>query len=96
MATIVENLERMEAQLDRWGLKIDDLVARTEGASAHAAIDHRDLIDELKASRAAARVKLDDFRAESRSRWRRSRRGMAKAWNDLMVAFRTLERHSGK
>jgi hypothetical protein len=95
MATIAENLERMDAQLGRWGVKIDELVARAEGASAQAAIGHRELIDELKASRAAAHVRLDEFRAESRSRWRRSLRGMASAWGDLMVAFRALERRAG-
>jgi hypothetical protein len=96
MASIVENLERMEAQLKRWSVKVDELVARSEGVSAQAMIDNREFIDELKASRAAARVKLDEFRAESRSRWQRSRRSMAGAWSDLMVAFRALERQSGK
>ena len=95
MATIAENLERMDAQLARWGVRIDALVARAEGESAQAAVDRRELIDELKASRVAARVRLAEFHAESRSRWRRSRRGMATAWNDLMVAFRELEREAG-
>ena len=96
MATIAENLERMDAQLERWGVKVDALVARAEGTDTKAAVNHRELIDELKASRAAARGRLDEFHAESRSRWRRSRRGMALAWSDLMVAFRALERQPGK
>jgi hypothetical protein len=96
MATIAENLERMDAQLERWGVKIDALVAQAEVPGTKAAVNHRELIDELKASRAAARGRLEEFRAESRSRWRRSRRGMATAWTDLMTAFRALERRAGK
>jgi hypothetical protein len=95
MATAAENLAKVDAQLERWGVKIDALVARAEGVGARSALDHRERIDELKRRRAVAATRLDMFHAESSSRWRRSRGGIATAWHDLMVAFRALERETG-
>ena len=95
MATVAENLERIDAQLKRWDVRIAELVARAERVGTKTAGNRRELIDELNASRALTRVRLDEFQAESKAKWRRSRRGVATAWNDLMMAFRALERQAG-
>jgi hypothetical protein len=95
MATTAGNLDKIDAQLERWGEKIDKLVTLAEGVGARAALNHRERIMELKAKRAAATARLVELRAESSSRWRRSRGGIATAWNDLMIAFRALEREAG-
>lgn len=95
MATTAENLAKVDAQLQRWGLKIDELVARAEAVGPPAVLSYRQRIDELKAKRATARARLDELHAESSAKWRRSRGGIATAWNDLVVAFRALERQAG-
>jgi hypothetical protein len=94
MVTTEKNLDRIDAQLRLWSVKVDALVARAEGAGALAAVNHRARIDELKARCAVAQARLDELRAAGRWQWRRYGSGIAQAWNDLVVAFRALERQT--
>jgi hypothetical protein len=95
MVAMEKNLEKVETQLKLWSVKIDELVARAEGAGAQVALTHRERIDELKSKRAMAQARLEELRVAGSWKWRRFGRGIASAWNDLVVAFRALERQAG-
>ncbi|HEY3353527.1 MAG TPA: coiled coil domain-containing protein [Polyangia bacterium] len=95
MVATERNLEKIDAQLQRWSVKIDELVARAASSGARVVGDQRQRIDELKAKRAAAQARLDELRAAGSWKWRRFGGGIARAWNELVVAFRALERQAG-
>jgi hypothetical protein len=83
-----EAVEKMEAQLKLWRLKIDDLAAKTEMAGSQARFDALIYVDELKALHAIAQLKLDEFRAAGDTERKRLKAGMKKAWRELEAAFK--------
>ncbi len=81
-------VEKMEAQLKRWRLKIDDLAAKTQVAGSQAGFDALMYVDELKALHAIARSRLDEFRAAKQTERKRLTAEMKRAWNELDAAFK--------
>lgn len=76
-------LERMEAQLVRWGTRIDQLAARS--LSSFDALIH---IDELKALRAIAQSKFDELRAAPEIERTELQVEAESAFNELGAALR--------
>jgi len=81
-------VEKMEAQLKRWSLKIDHLEAKTQMAGVQASFDALMYIDELKALHAIAQSRLDEFRTAGDPERARLRAEMKSAWNELDTAFK--------
>ena len=81
-------VEKMEAQLKLWSLKIDDLAAKTQRAGVQAGFDALMYIDELKALHAIAQSKFDEFRAAGDAERARLKAEMKSAWNELDAAFK--------
>lgn len=81
-------VEAMEAQLKLWGLKIDNLAAKTQAVGVQAGFDALMYVDELKALRAIAQSKLDEFKAAGGTRQSRLKVELKSAWGELDAAFR--------
>ena len=81
-------MEKMEAQLKRWSLRIDQLAAKTEAAGAQKGFDALIYVDELKALYAIVHSKFDDLRAGEDAREVRLRAELESAWDDLDAAFK--------
>jgi hypothetical protein len=88
MVNMEANVNKMEEQLKLWDAKLDVLVAKTKVAGAQAKIDHRQRIDVIKAKRAAAQMKLDEFKAAGNEKWDSFKAGIEAAWKDLELAFK--------
>jgi len=81
-------MEKMEAQLKRWSLRIDHLAAKTEAAGIRTGFDTLIYVDELKALYAIAHSKFVEFRAAEDTRQARLKAELKTAWDDLEAAFR--------
>jgi len=81
-------LEKMEAQLNLWRLKIDGLAARTQVAASQAGFDALIYVDELKALHAIAQSKLDEFKAAGDPERKRRKGELKKSWRELEAAFK--------
>jgi hypothetical protein len=87
MKTVEAHVGEMEAELARWGARLDGLVAKTDAAGTSAGIAYRDLIDDLKGKYQAAQSKLAELQAAGIDRWERYQSGLESAWNELETAF---------
>jgi hypothetical protein len=83
-------MERMDAQLKLWGMKIFRLAARADRTGAKARFEDLMYVDELKALHAIAKSKFDEFRAAAVGDAKRTRlkAEMKVAWDDLDAAFK--------
>ena len=81
-------VEKMEAQLKRWRVKIDNLAAKTQTAGVQAGFDALMYVDELKALHAIAQSKFDKFRKAGDTERGRLKTEMKSAWNELDAAFK--------
>jgi len=78
-------VEKMEAQLKRWSLKINTLAAKTQ-ARIPTSFDTLMHIDELKVLHAITQSKLIEFKA-MKDTMARLKAEMESAWNDLDAAL---------
>jgi hypothetical protein len=90
METRGAHVGRMETQLQQWGAKLDEFVAKADEAGAEAKIDYRKGIDDLKAKHRGAQGKLDELKAAGSEKWETLKAGVESAWNELDVAFKKL------
>lgn len=81
-------LEKMDAQLKRWSLRIDHLAAKTQVLGVRAGFDAHIYVDELKALHAIALAKFNEFKAGEDTRRVRLKAEMKSAWDDLDAAFK--------
>ena len=82
MGPMEANIDKMEAQLKQWAVLIDSLAAKAE---------YRLSIDDLKAKRAVAQAKVDEFKAAGIEKWEGFKAGIERAWSDLEIAFNELK-----
>ena len=92
MGPMEANVDKMEAQLKLWTAQIDGLAVKAEKTGAQARIECRQNIDDLKARRAVAQAKVDEFKAAGSGKWEEFKAGIERAWSDLEVAFSDLKR----
>ena len=88
---IEANVDKMEAQLKQWAARIDGLAAKAEKAGAQAKIEVRLSIDDLKAKRAVAQAKLDEFKTAGSEKWDGFKAGIERAWGEIETAFNELK-----
>jgi hypothetical protein len=82
---------KLEAQLQHWGRKLDELVAQTAELGEDAKRASLERIDELEAKHSTARARLDDLTTAGSEKWKLFEQRIETAWNDLGVAFGTLK-----
>ena len=88
MGSMEANVDKMEAQLKLWAAQIDGMAAKAEKTCPWAKIECHQGIDDLKARRAVAQAKVDEFKAAGSEKWEEYKAGIEHAWSDLEVAFR--------
>lgn len=81
---------KIDAQLEAWDTRIEGLAAKAEKARGQAAIDLYYQVDDLKARRAMALAKLDEFKAAKDRDQESIKTGLRIAWDDLEKAFKDL------
>ncbi|RPJ41434.1 MAG: coiled coil domain-containing protein [Candidatus Latescibacterota bacterium] len=80
----------MEARLEAWDAKIEELAAKADGARGRARIDLHYCVDDLKVKRAMAGVLLDELKSARNGAREGIRAGLEIAWNDLETTLRGL------
>ena len=80
----------LEGQLERWGAKLDELVAKGSAAGRDAKVEARAHADELKSKLRAARSKLDAAKAAGGDKWDAFKEGLEASWKELEAAFKQL------
>lgn len=91
MASSEKRLEKMEAQLGRWSDRIDRLTAVTDSVGARATIGEHLRNDELRAFRAIAQARFDEYRTSATELRAGLQAAVEQAWNDLASVMRTLK-----
>ncbi len=80
--------ERMDAQLERWSMRIDQLAAKSQTTGVQPGFEALIHVDELKALHAIAKAKLKECRAANGGTSRvQLEVEMMVAWEDLRAAF---------
>jgi hypothetical protein len=82
------DIERMEAQLQLWDGRLDQIEAKVQLAGADAGFEVHMYVDELKALCEIARSRLDWLRAGEAPERFRLEAELAEAWSDLENAFK--------
>jgi hypothetical protein len=85
------SVEKMEAQLKLWSVKIFKLATKIQLGGARPRFEDLVYIDELKALYAIAQSKFDDFMAAKNGERARLRAEVTIAWNELDAAFRSAK-----
>ena len=83
-------LKDMEAQLEVWAARIDDIAAAAQKSNGWAGIDLRQGIDDLKIKRALFRTKLDEYQVAGNDTRESLRKSLDGAWHDLEEAFEQM------
>jgi len=83
------SVQKMEAQLNLWSLKIDSLAAKTQMSGLRAGFDALMYVDELKALHAIAQAKLDEYRAAGEAERAHLQVTLKRARDELAAAFET-------
>jgi hypothetical protein len=81
---------RIEAQLQRWGARLDDLTAHADVDGAQISVSHPIRIDDLESKYQATRTKLAVWKAVSGMKWGTCKLRVEQAWDDLEGAFEDL------
>lgn len=90
METVEARVGKMEAELRRWGAKLDELRARADAAGTGMRIDYRRRLDDMKMKYETAQMRLDELKFAGSSRFDAFQGGIEEAWNELEAAFRKL------
>lgn len=83
--------EKLEAQLHEWDAKIDVLKAKAEKSNASAKAQHKEMIEDLKKKRAAAKDKLQELQRAGEDAWEALKDGVEKSWTELGSALESAK-----
>lgn len=81
--------EKMDAQLQEWGAKFEELRAQADKAEADAKIQLYAQIEALRAKQVAAAKKLRHLKEAGEDSWEDIRAGVESAWGELGKAVDT-------
>jgi ElaB/YqjD/DUF883 family membrane-anchored ribosome-binding protein len=90
MKTVVAHVEKIEAELKQWAVKLDELMAKAGQATAETKAEYRLQLQDLKAKHRIAQTKLGELKASHKDRWDTFTSGVEGAWRDFEVAFQKL------
>jgi hypothetical protein len=90
METVEAHVGKMEAELERWGAKLDELTAKADAAGTEAKIDYRRRLDDMREKYDAAQAKLVQLRIAGTGKWQMFQGDIETAWLELEAAFRKL------
>ncbi len=78
--------EKLKARLDQWNSEIDKLEAKANETEADVKIEYKKQLDELRAQRDHAEVKMKELRDVSDEAWNDMQVGFDKAWDNIAAA----------
>ncbi len=87
MATKEAYQKKLEAQLQEWDAKLDQLSAKAQNATADARITYENELESLKSKRAAAHTTLEELGKRGESAWEDMKDGAEKVWDELSKAM---------
>lgn len=87
---IDKHLSKLEAQLELWAAKVNEIVAKANVAGQQAKIDSRKQLDDLKSKLQVAQSKLDEAKAAGVEKWAILKQGVERSWQELESAFKKL------
>ena len=91
MSTKEEFVRKMHSKLDLWSAEIDKLSAKADQAGAEARAEYHKHIDELRAKKAAAQHKLEEFKQTSEGAWEDVKTGVELAWDAMGEAVDSVK-----
>jgi hypothetical protein len=80
-------VQKIEAQLKKWGSKIDILKAKAEKSKAEAKITYLKQVEELRIKQDSVKQKLHDLKGSGDEAWEELKSGVDKALEDLKGAL---------
>jgi hypothetical protein len=83
-------VSKLEGQLELFGARLKELLAKAEVAKTETKIDARKHLDELKGMLATARARLDEAKAAGEARWTAFKLGVERSVEELEHAFHEL------
>jgi hypothetical protein len=90
------NVEKLEAQLKQWGVKLNELTTKAgaagKAAKAEAEADYQKRIADLKLKYEAAQKKLAEFKSAGSGKWADFKDDIGLLWGDLEATFKKLIR----
>lgn len=91
MGTVVDKtVSKLQNELELWGAKLNELLAKAEVASTEATIDARKHLEDAADKLATAREKLDEAKATGGDKWEEFKIGLERSWKELERAFHRL------
>ncbi len=85
-----KTVAKLEDQLDLWGARLNELVAKAEVVGMEVKIDSKKGLNELKTKLDAARSTLVGVKAAGSDKWGDFKEGVDASWKELEDAFRNL------
>jgi hypothetical protein len=90
METVEAHVEKMEAELRQWGVRLDNLLAMADVAGSAARLDRRQRLEDLKEKYDVATAKLAELKTAGSRKWEALQGGVENAWSELAKAFTRL------
>ena len=81
--------QKLQAQLDEWGSKIDTLKAKADKAEADIQLEYYEEIERLRTLQEEATLKLNELKSSSDDAWEDLKAGMDNAWDSLSNAVKS-------
>ncbi len=91
MESMETNIAKMDAQLKRWAVKIDDMVAKADVVEDHLRADYHKHLDNLKTQRTAAQARFEMVKGAGSQTWDAFQAGLKSVWTDAEHAFNELK-----
>lgn len=79
-------IEKIQARLNQWDAKIQELLALTQEAQADAKVEYESQIAKLKEAQKDAQGKLDELRSSGEDAWKDMKIGVESAWERFETA----------
>ncbi len=90
MGSMERHVAKMDAQLDRWALRLKDLAIEADDAGAQAKLDTKKKIHDLEAKHHALQAKLDVAKEAGADKWDDFKSGIEASVGELSAAFKKL------
>jgi hypothetical protein len=90
METVEAHVGKMEAELERWSAKLDELKGKADAAGTGAKVDYRKRLDDMEEKYETARARFQELRVAGNGKWQTLQGGIDNAWSELEAAFRKL------
>lgn len=88
--TVDRTVSKLQNELELWGAKLNELLAKAEVVSQEATTDARKHLEDATDKLAAARGKLEETKDTGEDKWEEFKTGMERSWRELERALHKL------